>query len=179
MVDAAIDKQTSVVKDLDLKVLKKEQSLSIVLFSGDFDKAVAAFTLATGGAATNRKVSIFFTFWGINLLKKDFGRKAIGKGILAKVFNFLMGGRDKVGLSRLNFGGLSPKLMERMMKKNNVATLNELIEAAIALDIPMTPCEMSMQILGVGKDDLIPQAKSVVGVSTFLDMSKDAQIIFI
>jgi len=109
--------------------------LSIVCFSGDFDKAVAAFTMASGAAAVNWEVDIFFTFWGLNILKKKQGRSPVGKGLLARIFGFLMGGPKNLPLSRLNFGGISPKLMTGMMKSRNVATLEELIEASKALKV--------------------------------------------
>ena len=80
-------------------------------------------TLATGAAATNRKVTIFFTFWGLNIIKKRHGHRWNGRGFMARFFNFLLGGRNNLPLSRLNFGGLSPKLMTGMMKAKNVATL--------------------------------------------------------
>jgi len=156
-----------------------KQNISIVCFSGEFDKMLAAYTIATGAAATNREVTMFFTFWGLNALKKDRGRKAIGKDFLSRVFNFLMGGRNNLPLSRLNFGGASPKLMGGMMKKNNVAQLDELMEAASELGIRHYACEMSMHILGVTKDDLIDDVKEVVGVATFLNESEGAHIIFI
>ncbi len=162
---------------VEVKTDKKD--LTIVCFSGDFDKVLAAFVMATGAAATNRKVTIFFTFWGLNVLKKDFGRKALGKGILAKVFNFLLGGRNKLPLSRLNFGGASPDLMTSMMKKHNVATLPELIEAAHALGIRLLACEMALHILELERDDLIEEVEDVVGVATFLNESENAHIIFV
>ncbi|UZJ36885.1 DsrE/DsrF/DrsH-like family protein [Prosthecochloris sp. SCSIO W1103] len=157
----------------------ERQKLSIVCFSGDFDKALAAFTLATGAAAVNWEVKMFFTFWGLNILKKKTGRTWIGSGVLAKVFNFLMGGKKNLPLSRLNFGGASPVLMTGMMKKSNVATLDELVEAAKALDIDFVACEMAMHILGIDKNDLDEHVKHVAGVATFLDASKDGHIIFI
>ncbi len=156
-----------------------KEKISIVCFSGDFDKAIAAFTIATGGAATNREVTMFFTFWGLNILKKKQRHSWVGKGFLARFFNFLMGGRKTLPLSRLNFCGISPKLMTHMMKKQNVATLPELITAAKELGIRMVPCEMSMQILGIKKEDLVDEAEEVAGVPTFLDNSEDAKIIFI
>jgi len=162
---------------VEVKTDKKD--LTIVCFSGDFDKILAAFVMATGAAATNRKVTIFFTFWGLNVLKTDFGRKALGKGILAKVFNFLLGGRNKLPLSRLNFGGASPCLMTSMMKKHNVATLPELIEAAHALGIRLLACEMALHILELERDDLIEEVADVVGVATFLNESENAHIIFV
>ncbi len=90
-----------------------------------------------------------------------------------------MGGRRSLPLSRLNFGGISPMLMTGMMKKNNVATLPELIEAADALGIHLYACEMAMKILSVTKDDLVDSVQEVVGVATFLNESEDAHIIFI
>lgn len=159
--------------------METKKKLSIICFSGDFDKALAAFTLATGSAAVNWEVNMFFTFWGLNVLKKDRGRKFTGKGFLDRVFNFLMGGINKMPLSRLNFGGISPKLMTGMMKKNNVATFNELYDAAKALGVKMIACDMAMNILGVEKDDLDEYVEDVIGVATFLKISEDAQVIFI
>jgi peroxiredoxin family protein len=155
------------------------KKLSIIVFSGDFDRAVAAFTLATGAAAVNWEVNLFFTFWGLNLIKKNRGRSFIGKGFLARFFNFLLGGRKNLPLSRLNFGGISPGLMTRMMKSKNVATLDELITAAQQLKIKFIACEMAMHILGLKKDDLIDDVQEVIGVPTFLKYSEDAQVIFI
>ena len=157
----------------------QQEKLSIVCFSGDFDRAVAVFTLATGAAATNREVTIFFTFWGLNIVKKRRGHRWTGQGILARFFNFLMGGRNNLPLTRLNFGGLSPKLMTGMMKAKNVATLEQLFEAAKELGVGFVACEMAMHILELKKEDLIDEVQEVIGVSTFLDRSRDAKIIFI
>lgn len=156
-----------------------QEKLSIVCFSGDFDRAVAVFTLATGAAATNREVTIFFTFWGLNIVKRRKGHRWIGQGILARFFNFLMGGRNNLPLTRLNFGGLSPRLMTGMMKGKNVATLEELFEAAKQLGVGFVACEMAMHILELRREDLIDEVQEVIGVSTFLDRSRDAKIIFI
>jgi len=159
--------------------MSDHKKISIVCFSGDFDKMLAAYTIATGAAATNREVTMFFTFWGLNALKKQQGHSWLGKDFLSRMFNFLMGGKRNLPLSRLNFFGASPKLMSGMMKKNNVASLDELMEAASALGIRFYACEMSMHILGVTKEDLIDDVQEVVGVATFLNESEDAHIIFI
>lgn len=161
---------------MDTSVKKK---LSIISFSGDFDKLVAAFTLASGSAAVNYEVNIFFTFWGLNAIKKKKGRSFTGKGALSKIFGFLMGGVNNVPLSRLNFLGASPKLMTFLMRKRNVATLKELIEAAIALNVNLYACEMSMHILGMTKEDFIPEIKEVIGVVNFLQYSEGGDRIFI
>jgi peroxiredoxin family protein len=157
----------------------EKKKLSLIVFSGDFDRAVAAFTLATGAAAVNWDVSLFFTFWGLNLIKKNRGHAAIGKGLLARFFNLLLGGRNNLPLSRLNFGGISPRLMTGMMAGRNVATLDELITAAQELKVKFVACEMAMNILGIKRTDLIDDVQDVIGVPTFLNMSQDAQVLFI
>jgi len=154
--------------------------LSIICFSGDFDKLVAAFTLATGASsAGNYEVNLFFTFWGLNAVKKNRNRSFTGKGLLAKVFGFLMGGINNVPLSRLNFFGISPKLMTYLMRKRNVATLKDLIEASKMLGVNLYACEMSMVILGLKKEDLIPEIREVLGVAKFLEYSEGGDRIFI
>ena len=159
--------------------MQQKNKLSIICFSGDFDRAVAAFTLATGAAAVNWDVRMFSTFWGLNIIKKRPGRNPIGKGILARAFNVLMGGRARLPLSRLNFGGVSPRLMTGMMRASNVATLDELIGAAKQLQVPLVACEMAMNILGIERSDLDDDVREVIGVATFLKLSEDAQVIFI
>jgi len=155
------------------------KKLSIVCFSGDFDRAVAIFTLASGAAAVNYEVNLFFTFWGLNLVKNKKGRKFTGKGLPARAFNWLMGGVANVPMSRLNFGGFSPWLMRRLMRKRNVATLEELIEASRELGVGLYACEMSMNILGITKADFIPDVKEVIGVPTFLKLAQDGETLFI
>jgi len=157
----------------------EEKKLSIICLSGDFDKVLAAFTLATGAAAVNYEVNLFFTFWGLNVLKQKKQRAFLGNTFLAKMFNFLMGGLKNLPLSRLNFMGISPILMTIMMKKNNVATLPELIQAAIDLEVNLYVCDMSMNILGMTKKDYIPEVKEVLGVAKFLEYSKDGETLFI
>ncbi len=157
----------------------KIKKMSLIVFSGSFDKLVAAFTLATGAAAVNYEVNIFFTFWGLNAIKKKKGRSLIGKGVLSRFFNFLMGGRKNVPLSRLNFFGASSKLMSSLMKKRNVATLNELYQAAKDLKINLYACEMSMHILGLTLKDFDKEVKEVLGVPRFLEYSEGGDRIFI
>ena len=159
--------------------MSEKNKLSIICMSGDFDKAIAIFTLASGAAAVNYEVNLFFTFWGLDILKVQRGRRFIGKGVLARFFNFLLGGRNNLPLSRLNFGGLSPLLMTGLMKSRNVATLTELYDAAVALGVNFYVCEMAMHVLGLERDDFVPEVKNVLGVATFLELSKGGQTLFI
>lgn len=159
--------------------MSDKKKLSIICMSGDFDKAVAVFTLASGAAAVNYDVHVFFTFWGLNIIKQKPGRRFLGKGLLDRAFNFMMGGRRTLPLSRLNFGGISPGLMTGMMRQRGVATLDELFQAAIALGVNFYACEMAMHVLGLDKADFIPQIKDVLGVAGFLDLSHGGQTLFI
>jgi peroxiredoxin family protein len=155
------------------------KKLSIISFSGDFDKLIAVFTLATGAAAVGYKVNIFFTFWGLNAIKKKQGRSFLGKSVLTKSFGFLMGGLKVAPVSRFNFLGISPKIFRSLMRKNNVATLEELVDSAKWLNVNFYACEMAMHILGLTKDDFVPEVKDVLGVATFLKIADDGQTLFI
>ena len=159
--------------------MSETKKLSIIGFSGDFDKLTAVFTLATGAAAIGYEVNVFFTFWGLDAIKIKQGRSPVGKGFLPKVFGLFMGGLKSAPVSRLNFLGLSPKIFRYLMRKNNVATLEELVEAAKELGINIYACEMAMHILGIQKSDLIHEVKDVLGVPTFLQLSEGGQTLFI
>ncbi|MDR2138209.1 MAG: DsrE/DsrF/DrsH-like family protein [Tannerella sp.] len=155
------------------------KKLSIISFSGDFDKLTAVFTLATGAAAVGYEVNLFFTFWGLNAIKRKRGRSFTGGTALTRVFGFLMGGLKVAPVSRLNFWGASPRIFRWLMRKNNVATLEELVEAAKTLKVNFYACEMAMHILGLAKDDFIPEVKAVLSVASFLRRSEDGQTLFI
>lgn len=155
------------------------KKLSLIAFSGDFDKLTAVFTLATGAAAVGYEVNIFFTFWGLDAIKQKQGRAFVGKGLLPKVFGFLMGGLKATPASRFNFLGVGPKIFRYLMRKNNVATLEELVEAAKALGIHLYACEMAMHILGLEKGDFIHEVEDVLGVATFLKLSEGGQTLFV
>lgn len=157
----------------------KPKKLSLIAFSGDFDKLTAVFTLATGAAAVGYEVNIFFTFWGLDAIKQKKGRSFIGSNWLTKIFGFMMGGISVTPSSRFNFCGIGPKIFRYLMHKNNVATLEELVEAAVALNVNIYACEMAMHILGLQKSDFIHEVKDVLGVSTFLDISEGGQTLFI
>jgi peroxiredoxin family protein len=159
--------------------MSEQKKLSIIAFSGDFDKLTAVFTLATGAAAVGYEVNLFFTFWGLDAIKVKQGRSPVGKGFLPKVFGVFMGGLKSAPVSRLNFAGISPKIFRYLMRKNNVATLEELVEAAKVLGINIYACEMAMHILGIGKKDLIPEVKDVLGVAGFLKLSDGGETLFI
>jgi peroxiredoxin family protein len=156
-----------------------DKKLSIISFSGDFDKLTAVFTLATGAAAVGYEVNLFFTFWGLDAIKKRQGRSFVGSSWLTKLFGFLMGGLRVAPVSRLNFWGASPVIFRALMRKNNVATLEELVEAAKTLGVHFYACEMAMHVLGLTKDDFVSEVKDVLGVATFLKLADGGQTLFI
>ena len=159
--------------------MSETKKLSLIAFSGDFDKLTAVFTLATGDAAVGYEVNIFFTFWGLDAIKQKKGRTFIGSNWLTKTFGYMMGGLSVAPNSRFNFLGIGPKIFRYLMRKNNVATFEELVEAAGALGVNMYACEMAMHILGLKKSDFIHEVKDVLGVATFLNISEGGRTLFI
>lgn len=157
----------------------EKKKLSLIAFSGDYDRLTAVFTLATGAAAVGYEVNIFFTFWGLDAIKQKRGRAFIGSNWLTKLFGYMMGGLSVTPNSRFNFLGIGPKIFRYLMRKNNVATLEELVEAAGALGVNMYVCEMAMHVLGIKKSDFIHEVKDVLGVATFLNISEGGETMFI
>ncbi|MBP3768240.1 MAG: DsrE/DsrF/DrsH-like family protein [Prevotella sp.] len=159
--------------------MSETRKLSIIAFSGDFDKLTAVFTLATGAAAVGYEVNIFFTFWGLDAIKQKQGHSFVGGTWLTKLFGFMMGGLHVAPTTKFNFCGAGPRIFRYLMKKNNVATLEELVEAAKVLGINLYACEMAMHVLGLKKEDFIPEVKDVLGVASFLKLSEGGQTLFI
>ncbi len=146
---------------------------AIVVFSGDMDKVFAALIIATGCAAAGMDTTLFFTFWGLNAIKK--GTPIQAQGFLGKMMGILnRGGINRLNPSRFSFGGLGRILFAKMMRDKNVASLEELLETAVALDVHLLACKMSMDVLEVGRDDLIPEVENVVGVATFVKEAANA-----
>lgn len=135
---------------------KKPKAMTIVCHSGDMDKAYAALIIASGAASMGMQVTIFCTFWGLQLLTK--------------------GGVDKAPLSRMNFGGLGKWMMGKKMAEHNVIPLDKLLQDAIDLGVRFIPCEMTMGIMGVKREDLLDGLDELCGVVTYLTAAKDADI---
>lgn len=140
---------------------------TMVIFSGDLDKAMASMIIATGAAAMGKEVTMFFTFWGLNILRKE---NAVPgpKGFLERMFGWMMPkGPNKLGLSKMNFAGMGPVLMKKMMKKHNVATVPELIEMAREMGVKIVACQMSMDVLGLTADEMMDGIE-YAGVATYI-----------
>ncbi|MBW7477745.1 DsrE/DsrF/DrsH-like family protein [Paenibacillus oenotherae] len=153
----------------------EKQKTTIVLFSGDMDKAMAAFIIANGAAAYDHEVTIFFTFWGLNTMRKDEVVK-VKKGFLEKAFGWMMPrGPGKLGLSKMNFMGMGPKLIQHVMKKHNALTLPQLIELAQEQGVKLVACTMTMDLLGLKQEELI-DGLEYAGVAGYLGDASDAKV---
>ncbi len=155
----------------------RKDKLSMVVFSGDMDKLLAAFVMATGAVAMGLEVVMFFTFWATPALR-DKKKKGKGKDLLGKMFGFMLPkGPSKVTLSKMHMGGMGTAMMKNLMKKKNVSSLDEMIELAGELGVRIFICEMSMDLMGFSMEEIIdyPDLESV-GVATFLQEAGDSKI---
>jgi len=151
-----------------------KEKMTIILFSGEMDKAIAAFTLATTAAASGMDVSIFFTFWGLNILKKSKFTITRSQNILQKMFNFMS--TSVLPITRLNMFGLGPWMMKKLMKKSKMASLEELMRLARELKVRYIACTTSCGVLGLSKEHLIDEVDEFAGASTYLNEAKDSKI---
>jgi peroxiredoxin family protein len=154
---------------------QQKKKTTIILFSGDYDKAMAAYIIANGAAAYDHDVTIFHTFWGLNALRKD-ANIPVKKGFLEKMFAKMMPrGADRMGLSRMNFGGLGPKLIKHVIKKHNAMPLPQLIEMAKEQGVKLVACQMTVDLLGLKPEELIDGIE-FAGVATYLADASEGNI---
>ncbi|QOS88950.1 MULTISPECIES: DsrE/DsrF/DrsH-like family protein [Bacillales] len=155
--------------------MTEKKRTTIVLFSGDYDKAMAAYIIANGAAAYDHEVTIFHTFWGLNALRKD-EPVSLKKGFLEKMFAKMMPrGSDKMGLSNMNFAGMGPKMIKHVMKKHNAMSLPNLIELAQEQDVKLIACTMTMDLLGLQKEELMDGIE-YAGVAAYLAEAEDGNV---
>lgn len=149
---------------------------TIIVFSGDFDKVTAAFIIANGAAAMDDDVTMFFTFWGLNALRKDAHVPTSGKSTVQKMFGAMMPrGPKKLGLSHMNFAGVGPKLMAKAMRDENVMPLTELIATAREQGVKFIACTMSMDVMGLHKEELLDGIE-YAGVASYLGEADEANV---
>jgi len=154
---------------------EQKKRTTIVLFSGDYDKAMAAYIIANGAAAYDHEVTIFHTFWGLNTLRKE-EMVPVKKGFLEKMFGKMMPrGADKMGLSKMNFAGIGPKMIKNVMKKHNALTLPQLIEMAQEQDVKLVACTMTMDLLGLQEKELLDNIE-YAGVAAYLADAEDGNV---
>lgn len=158
---------------------RKKNKLLMIVFSGDLDKALAAFIIATGAVAMGMEVSMFFTFWGTPILR-DKKKKVGGKNFMGKMFGAMLPkGAGKVKLSKMNMGGMGTYMMKSLMKKKNVASLDEMLNLAAELGVKINVCEMSMDLMGFKREEMIDYPNlTFCGVATVMDEAQESNVQF-
>jgi peroxiredoxin family protein len=153
----------------------KDSKFNLILFSGDFDKAMAAFTLANGAAGNGMEVSVFFTFWGINLLRH---RRIYGENPLENLFKLMMPvGPPHLSLSKFNFLGIGPRLMRKLIGQKKDQTVQELFLMAQERKVRFIACEASLKLLGIDRAELIEYDRlEIAGVDSFLSNACQAKV---
>ena len=154
---------------------KAGKNKTIIVFSGDFDKVMASFIIANGAASMNSNVTMFFTFWGLNVLRKNFS-VPVHKSFMEKMFGMMMPrGSSKLKLSKMNMAGMGTAMIKGVMKQKNVPSLETLIEKAKTLGIKLIACSMSMDIMGIKKEELIDGVE-FGGVAMYLDQAEAGNV---
>jgi NADPH-dependent 2,4-dienoyl-CoA reductase/sulfur reductase-like enzyme/peroxiredoxin family protein/rhodanese-related sulfurtransferase/TusA-related sulfurtransferase len=148
---------------------------TLIVFSDDFDRALASFVLANGAAASGKKVTMFFTFWGLSVIKR---RKApkVAKDFMGRMFGMMLPKNSgKLSLSKLNMGGMGAAMMKTRMSSKKIDQLETMIESALKAGVHMTACQMSMDIMGVAREELMDGVE-IGGVASYLDAASDANL---
>jgi peroxiredoxin family protein len=173
--EAQLEELKSKVDSLDKK--SAENKLAMVVFSGDLDKVLAAFVIATGAVAMGMDVVMFFTFWGTTVLR-DKKKPVGGKDVMGKMFGAMLPtGSGDVKLSNMNMGGMGTAMMKSLMKKKNVASLEEMIALSEELGVRIYVCEMSMDLMGFQREEFIDyEGMGFAGVATFLQEAQTAKV---
>ncbi|AIF44896.1 DsrE/DsrF/DrsH-like family protein [Virgibacillus sp. SK37] len=155
--------------------MAEKKKTTIVLFSGEYDKAMAAYIIANGAAAYDHEVTIFHTFWGLNALRKD-EQITVNKGFMEKMFGkFMPRGVDKMGLSNMNYLGMGPKMIKKVIKKHNAMPLPDLIDLAKELDVKLIACTMTMDLLGIEQKEMM-DGVDYGGVAAYIGDAEDGNI---
>ncbi|MGP0578138.1 FAD-dependent oxidoreductase [Paenibacillus peoriae] len=171
IIEAVIAKNS--VKPISDSPSHHDPASTMVVFSGDLDKAIASLIIANGAAASGRKVTMFFTFWGLNVIRKH-QTQPVSKTMIGRMFDMMLPrGSKKLGMSKMNMLGVGPKIIRGLMKNNNVSSLEELIESVIAQGAQLVACQMSMDLMGIQREELIDQV-TIGGVGYYLGEASQA-----
>jgi peroxiredoxin family protein len=160
-----------------MKSQTPSNKLSMIVFSGDLDKALAAFIIATGATAMGMDVVMFFTFWGTPILRAS-NKNVGGKDLMGTMFGTMLPkGVEQVKLSNMNMAGMGTAMMKSLMKKKNVASLGEMVALAEELGVKIYVCEMSMDLMGFKREEMIDYKDlDFAGVATFLEEAKNSRV---
>ena len=148
---------------------------TMVVFSGELDKALASFIIANGAVAMGKKVTMFFTFWGLNILRKP-EKVSVKKSLIDSMFGFMMPrGSKRLKLSNMNMMGMGGKMIRRIMKNKNISSLEDLIKLALDSGVEIVACSMTMDLMGLKQEELIDGIK-IGGVGYYLGEAEEANV---
>ena len=155
---------------------KAKEKLTIVVFSGEMDRALAAFMLATTGASMGMEVQMFFTFWGLNIVKKNRG-PIKSQGLMRKMLNLMnRGGTKRLKLSQFNMLGLGPWMIKRLMKDINMPSVDGFIEMAQQMGVKLIACTTSCGLMGLEEDAFRSEVTTLVGAAYFLNEARQSKV---
>jgi len=153
-----------------------KERVTLVVFSGELDKALAAFNIAIGAASMGMEVSMFFTFWGLNIIKRNEG-SIKSRGIMRKMLNRMnRGGAKRLPLSKFQMLGLGKWMIGRLMRDIKSPPLEEMMAMAKGMGVKFIACTTSMGMMGIGKETFIPEVESFAGVATYLAEAKEGKV---
>lgn len=163
------------IKKKNTHAMKQAEDTTMVVFSGDLDKAIASLIIANGAASMGKKVTLFFTFWGLNILRKP-EKVSVTKDFIGKMFSGMMPrGTKKLGLSKMNMFGMGPKMIRMVMKKHNVDSVEDMLKMALENGVNMVACNMSMDLMGIKAEELI-DGVTFGGVASMLGAAEDSNM---
>lgn len=172
VITATVEK---IAKDESFAPANSGDNKTLVVFSDDLDRALASFVIANGAAASGKKVSIFFTFWGLNVIKK-LKKPSVQKDFLGKMFGMMLpSSSKKLGLSQMNMAGIGSKMMRYIMKSKNIDSLESLMQQAKDNGVEFIACSMSMDVMGIKKEELL-DGITIGGVAAYLDRAENANV---
>ncbi|MFC2075447.1 DsrE/DsrF/DrsH-like family protein [candidate division KSB1 bacterium] len=152
-----------------------KNKVTLVVFSGDMDKVQAAFNIALGAATMGMEVTLFFTFWGLNVLRRH-RSKSVG-GFLRRAFDYINpGGARNLPLSKFNFGGLGKSALRRLMDQFSMPTIEQLIAMAKEANVKLIACTITMGVMGVDQDNLIDEVDDLAGVFAYLGEARESSV---
>ena len=157
--------------------MAEKEKLTIVMFSGDLDHALAGFILATTAASMGMEVSMYFTFWGLNIIKKNEG-KIRSRGLMQKMMNMInRGGSKRLAISQFNMLGLGTGMMKKMMKEVNMPSLDEFIVMAKEMGVKLIPCSTTCGVMGgLPEDAFRSEVTSLAGAAFFLNEARQSKV---
>ncbi len=154
----------------------EKEKMALAILSGDLDKALAAFILATTGASMGMEVSMFFTFWGLNIIKKNEGAVK-SKGFMTRMLNIInRGGSKRLTMSKYNFFGLGTWMMKRIMKEVNMPSIDQFIEMAHQMGVKMYACSTTCGVMGLPEGSFRDEVQGIAGAAFFLNEARQAKV---